>query len=148
MIGQKNLTQSLKILKSVQNYMFCGLEYCKYYNFVYYLVIDDVFPQLPCGNIMEIKNLPGDISDDLLTYMHITSNFLLQEFVVFSESICYVQKMMNDGNCEIHLFGPKGCGKSYTAAVLFLMLQDRKPCLYLTQRSFTYPNYFLAFLNH
>ena len=96
---------------------------------------------------MEIKNLPGGISDDLLTYMHITSDFLLQEFVVFSESVCDVQKMMNDGHCEIHLFGPKGCGKSYTAAVLFLMLQDRKPCLYLTQRSFTYPNYFLAFLN-
>ncbi len=86
---------------------------------------------------MEIKNLPGNISDD----------FLLQEFVVFSESVCDIQEIMNDGHCEIYLYGPKGCGKSYTAAVLFLMLQDRKSCLYLMQRSFTYPNYFLAFLN-
>ena len=42
--------------------------------------------------------------------------------------------------------GPKGCGKSYNLTILFMMLQHDEPCLYLTQDSFHYPLYFLAFL--
>lgn len=52
---------------------------------------------------------------------------------------------------RVTLRGPKGCGKSFTAAVLFIYLQEKKACLYLCPKSL-YNNpltksYFLAFLD-
>lgn len=94
----------LVAIESVQNYLFCDLEYCKYYFKILSIIL---VMYLPCGDIMEVKNLPGNISDDLLMYVHIASDFLLQEVVVFSESVCDIQEMMNDGHCEYICMDPK-----------------------------------------
>jgi len=72
----------------------------------------------------------------------------MSDFVVFGKSIFDILKMIIDRLCQVYVTRPKGCGKSFTIAILFMMLQNNKPCLYLIPTSFqlTFQDYFLQFL--
>ena len=80
--------------------------------------------------------MPG-YGADVMLYIDSARDFVLPRTIVYTESMCRVGKQITDGHTDICLTGPKGCGKSITIAVLFLMLNNSESCcVYLTQKSF------------
>ena len=73
----------------------------------------------------------------------------LSSFVLVTQELLKVAKEMQ--SCaSIALTGPKGCGKSFIVTILFIILQNKKACLYFGPTSFDNPcsrDYFLNFLN-
>lgn len=104
------------------------------------------------GDVMEIEQLlNAGVSAEVLTYLNRVSDCRFQSgtnmrnYFIFTQSMHDALEKMR--NCwTVCLDGAKGCGKSYTLAILFLMFQCEEPCLYLTLNSFTCYSYFLEFL--
>jgi len=104
------------------------------------------------GDVMKIEQLlNAGVSAEVLTYLNNVSDCRfesgtnMRNYFIFTQSMHDALEKMR--NCwKVCLNGAKGCGKSYTLAILFLMLQCKEPCLYLTRKSFTCNSYFLEFL--
>ena len=114
---------------------------CDY--FVYHF--RHVFSEFLSSDTMEIKRFSDNVT--LMTYFNTVINFNIPEPVFLCQSLHDAAQKLIDGHIKICLTGPKGCGKSVTTAVLFLMLQSSGvPCLYLTQMSFQCAYYFKWFI--
>ena len=77
--------------------------------------------------------MPG-YCDDKRIYIDAVRDFTLPDKIVYTEALSDVMRDISEGHRDICVTGPKGCGKSIIAAVLFLIL-SKDCCMYLTQSS-------------
>ena len=80
--------------------------------------------------------MPG-YCDDERRYIDAVRDYTLPDEIIYTEALSSVMTDIIDGHREIIFSGPKGCGKSIIAAVLFLIL-SKDCCVYLTQHSYEY----------
>lgn len=105
------------------------------------------------GDIVMIEQfLNVGVTAELLTYINGVSDCKFQTRAEQGKYFIYTQSMQDAlekmrNNRTVCLDGAKGCGKSYTLAILFLMFQCEEPCLYLTPKSFKEHSYFSNFLD-
>ena len=106
---------------------------------------------LPKANTTcKFSELLYDDDDDLLDYINSSHNRFIEPSypVLFTKDILETANKIKS-NLTVVLRGPKGCGKSFATIVLFIYLQKKTPCLYLSFCSFdnSYTeSYFLNFL--
>ena len=116
--------------------------------FCYFSRIDGVV--LPGANaVRKFSALP--CTTQLMNYINCSNPLSIQptSFVLFTQDIVTVAEKIKSST-RVTLRGPKGCGKSFIATVLFIYLQEKKACLYLCPKSFHNPftkSYLLAFLD-
>ena len=116
--------------------------------FCYFSRIDGVV--LPGANaVRKFYALP--CTTQLMNYINCSNPLSIQptSFVLFTQDIVTVAEKIKSST-RVTLRGPKGCGKSFIATVLFIYLQEKAACLYLCPKSFHNPftkSYLLAFLD-
>ena len=89
----------------------------------------DNFPSV--GECVRMVEFLGETPNFVVDYINISSKAVLaSHHVLITEDIINIKEKINRHE-DIVLHGPKGCGKSFATATLFVKLQQSHPCLYV-----------------
>ena len=78
-----------------------------------------------------MKDFLNETPEFVVDYINISSKaFLASHHVLIAKDISNIKEKINQHE-DIVLHGPKGCGKSFATAALFVKLQQSHPCFYV-----------------
>jgi len=90
----------------------------------------------------------GETPNFVVDYINISSKAVLaSHHVLITKDISNIKKKINQHE-DIVLHSPKGCGKSFATATLFVKLQQSHPCLYVGPNTRKYFSTFISEYNN